>query len=153
MTPPPRLEPDATRDRRPGRGAAARRGLQAFYLATPAFALLDLAAGVNLRTTFLDDAPGLKLLYYASAFTCGLAVSRWPRRAALVGLLESGINVGWLAAGVVLRYLAALDAVLGETTAAAAPLTVPETLNLVVSAAVLMVSHVAAQAGLVRGRP
>ena len=82
-----------------------RRAIQAYYLATPAFAVLDFVAGVNVRTAFLGDGPLGRLLYYALAFACGLATARWPARAPLVGLLESGVNIAWLILAVGIRYL------------------------------------------------
>lgn len=133
--------------RGPGR---PQRLLQGFYLAAPAFALLDLGFGIDLRTTFLQQGPALKLLYHGMAFGCGIAATRWPRRAALIGFLESGTNIGWLVTGIMLRYLQALDVALSETATPTAPFTGPETVNLLVSAGVLMVSYVAAQGRLAR---
>ena len=134
----------------PRRALVSQRALQTFYLATPGFVLLDLVAGINLRTTFLDEEPGLKLIYYAIAFGCGLAVTRWPARSALIGLLESGTNIVWLILGIALRYLTALDAALADQGDGAPPFTPAEVVNLLVSAGILMVSYTTAQSRLGR---
>jgi hypothetical protein len=121
----------------------APRLLLAYYLATPLFVVLDLVAGINLRTTFLDGAPALKAAYYAASLGCGAAIARWPARAALIGLLESGTNIGLLILGVGLAYLRVLDAALADT-----PLppvfTTASALNLALSAVVLGTSYVGA---------
>jgi hypothetical protein len=138
--------------RRPGlaRPALAPRVLRAWYLATPLFAVLDLILGLNVRVTFLDSTVA-RLAYYAFAFGCGLAVLRWPRRAGLVGLLESSGNIVWLILGVGAQYLAALDAALAEDLARASVFSTAEVVNLLVSAAILIVSYIAAQARLGHG--
>jgi len=146
MREPPAAGAGPSADRVPSR---SQRLLQGFYLATPAFALFDLGFGINLRTTFLDAGPAARLLYYGVAFGCGIATLRWPRRAALIGFLESGTNIGWLVVGVMLRYFQALDSALGEA-APVPPFTEPEMVNLVVSAGVLMISYMAAQGRLAR---
>jgi hypothetical protein len=134
---------------RPARAALAPRFLRAWYLATPAFAVLDLVLGLNVRITFIDAVPA-RLAYYAFAFGCGLAVLRWPGRAALVGLLESGGNIVWLILGVGLQYLAALDAALADTVVQAPLFTTAEVINLLVSTIVLIVSYAGAQVRLGR---
>lgn len=135
--PPP--DPPAT----PG----AARLLRAWYLATPVLVLLDLLFGLNVRAAFLDTWPS-RVAYYAMAFACGLAVQRWPGRAALVGLVESGVNIAWLIVAVGLRYLGALDAALADDATGAVPFTGNEIVNLVLSAVVLIVSYIGAMARL-----
>lgn len=131
----------------PSTTPGAARLLRAWYLATPVLVLLDLAFGLNVRAAFLDTWPS-RLAYYAMAFACGLAVQRWPGRAALVGVVESGVNIAWLIIAVSLRYLGALDAALADDPAAGAPFTGNEIVNLVLSAVVLIVSYFGAMARL-----
>ncbi len=105
--------------------------------------VLDLALGINLRTTFLDGAPALKVAYYAAALGCGAAIARWPARAELIGLLESGANIALLVLGVGLAYLRLVDAALAD-----APIppvfTTASALNLAVSALMLAASYLSA---------
>lgn len=133
-----------------GISRGAPRLLLGYYLATPLFVVLDLVAGINLRTTFFDGAPALKAAYYAASLGCGAAIVRWPTRAALVGLLESGANIGLLILGVGLAYLRVLDAALAD-----GPLppvfTSASAMNLALSAVMLSTSHVGAMSRL-RGR-
>lgn len=143
LTPPS----DATLMRRP---PTARRVLLAYYAATPVFALLDLAVGVNVRVTFFDATPALKLTYYLVAFACAGAIWRWPDHAARVGLVESGANIALLVLGVGLAYLRLLDAAGAEGPMPLSPLRGPEVINLVVSAAVLAFSYLMARS---RDRP
>jgi hypothetical protein len=143
------MSPGAAPARRPGT-TPARRAIQAYLLATPLFAILDLAGGINVRIAFLDGGLLLRVAYYAVAFGAGIAVTRWPARAPLVGLVESGVNVAWLILGVGIRYLDALDAAAAEYELPRAPFEGTEVLNLVVSATVLAVSYVAATARLGR---
>jgi hypothetical protein len=119
-----------------------------YYLATPVFAMLDLALGLNLRVTFLGDAPALRLLYYGFAFGCGAAMAHWPGRTAIVGLIESGANIALLVIGVSLTYLRAVEQALSEVGPVAPPFGTPEIVNLVISALALSVSYIAAQARL-----
>jgi hypothetical protein len=130
--------------------APARRAIQAYFLATPLFAILDLVGGINVRIAFLDGGPVFRGAYYAVAFACGLAVMRWPARAPLVGLVESGVNIAWLILGAGIRYLGALDAAAAEDALPRAPFEGLELLNLVVSATILAVAYVAATARLGR---
>jgi hypothetical protein len=125
---------------------AARRLLLAYYASTPALLVLDLVFGLNLRTTFFDGAPWLRVAYYALAFFCAIAIARWPARAGLVGLVESGANISLLVLGVGLGYLRLVDATLAEQPLDDALFGMEETLNLIISAGALAVSYIAAQA-------
>ncbi len=140
-------DPATVPGRDPG-GSARRRGraLQAYYLATPLFAVLDFAAGINVRVAFLDGGWPLRLAYYAFAFVAGVAAARWPARAALVGLVESGANIALLVLGVGVRYLAAIDAAAADAGLPAPPFDQLEVVNLLLSAVVLAVSYIGAQA-------
>ena len=60
-----------------------------YYLATPAFVLLDYVAGINVRVAVLDSAPLYKNLYYGFCILCGVVVFLRPRFSGLVALIES----------------------------------------------------------------
>ncbi len=64
-----------------------------YYLMTPAFILLDYAAGVNVRTAALDGMPLQKNLYYGFCVLCGVIVFVAPRASAVVAIFESIIIV------------------------------------------------------------
>ena len=139
-------EPHGATPHPAGATGAARRAIQAYYLATPLFAAMDLAGGVNLRTAFMDSGPAARLAYYAAAFAIGLAAARWPARAHIAAVVESGIDIGWLAIGVGTRYLAALEEAGAENTLPGAPFAGLEVANLLLSALVLAVGYIAAMA-------
>lgn len=122
------------------------RAVLVYYLATPAFAVLDLAFGINVRAAFLDGRPVLKLVWYALALVCAAAVARWPNRAGLVGLAESGASIALLVIGTMTAYLAAVDAAASESAAAGPPFRPADVVNLMVSSGALIVSYIAAQA-------
>lgn len=115
-----------------------------YYLATPVFALLDLGFGMNVRAAFLDGQPALKLAWYALGIACAAAIARWPGRAGVVGLAESGASIALLVIGTMTAYLRAVDAALAES-AVEAPFSPADAVNLVVSSAALLVSYIAAQ--------
>jgi hypothetical protein len=121
-----------------------------WYLATPVFALLDLAFGINVRASFLDEQPALRLAWYALALGCAAAVTRWPARAGVIGLSESAASIALLVLGAGVAYLGALDAALGEPAVVAPPFSPADVANLVLSAGALIASYIAAQARVSR---
>ena len=133
----------------PGRRRAslpgAARLVFGYYLATPLFALLDFGFGINVRAAFLDGQPLLKVAWYALALVCALAMARWPGRAGLVGLAESGANIALLVIGTMTAYLGAVDAALSDSVMEP-PFSPADAVNLVVSSGALIVSYIAAQA-------
>ena len=71
-----------------------------WYLAlTPAFALLDYAAGIDLRVSLLDGHPRVRAAYYVVAFGCGVASLLRPYAARAIALAESAANVVLLLVG------------------------------------------------------
>jgi hypothetical protein len=64
-----------------------------YYLATPAFILLDYFAGFNVRVAVLDDMPAYKGLYYGFCVACGAAVFLLPQSSIVVALFESTANI------------------------------------------------------------
>lgn len=74
------------------------RFVQAYLLATPLFAVLDAAFGINIRAVFLDES-SLRWFYYLASFGAGAGAWRWPRHAALLGRWEAGVNLALLILG------------------------------------------------------
>ena len=120
--------------------------LRTYYLVTPAFAALDLLLGINVRAAFMPQHLSARLGYYALALLFGLAMSRWPHRTAQLGLLESGANMAMLIIGVWTSYWAMLDAA-GEHGIVTTPFTPAALTNLVLSAAILTMSHLSLHSG------
>ncbi len=63
--------------------------MQAYYLATAVFFLLDITADVNIRIAFFENSPALKWTYYAVCM--GLAgLMLWqPALTTLISVVES----------------------------------------------------------------
>jgi len=76
-----------------------------YYLATPAFILLDYLGGISVRVAVLDHMPAYKNLYYAFCILCAVAVYFLPRRSAVVALFESPVNLLISILGLVLPYV------------------------------------------------
>lgn len=88
--------------------------LQAYYLLTPAFFLLDWSTGINLRASYFDNHPALNIAYYGMAFTCGIVCMFFQRATILIGLGESVLNIVLLCVGYMSHYVAALDGVMED---------------------------------------
>ena len=126
------------------------RLLRIYYLATPAFGVLDAVVGVNIRIAALPD-PALRMAYYAFAFGCGL-LCRWrPRLTPAVGVTESSLNVLLLVLSIMLPIWQ-----LTETVFTDAPLVTPFSTvsigNFILSGSVLVASFHLHQATLSRRR-
>lgn len=70
----------------------SRSLFELFYLATPAFVLLDWLVGVPARAAGIPD-PGWRAAYYAMLMGCWLLCRYVPGSAPLVGLAESSVNL------------------------------------------------------------
>ncbi len=68
------------------------RLIEAYYLATPLFFLVDVFLSFPIRVSALAD-PGLRYLYYAFALGCGVASRVRPKVGPYVGLAESSLNI------------------------------------------------------------
>jgi hypothetical protein len=120
----------------------AVRAVTLYYLfGTPLFFLGDLMLGLSIRAAFLDNRPMWRFAYYALAFACGLAAARWPRWSGIVALVESGGNIVLLIFGIMLSYLAAIDAVSADAPIIS-PFGATSVVNLALSAIVLTISYV-----------
>ena len=138
---PPRREMRTAQQVPAALGWSARlraRPLALFYLATPAFALLDLAGGLNLRLSFLAGHPALRVGYYLTCLGLGWLILRAGRRSsALVGLGETALNLMMLCLSVVVP-LAELPMRVTAGAAIYNPFTPLFIANLVISAAVFL---------------
>ena len=126
------------------RTALATRLVVLYYLATPAFALLDFRAGLDLRAAFLHGHPAARVLYYTTLFALGILASQRVSLAPLVGLLESGISIGLLAVSVFAAYVGVVTSVGdGEVLN---PFTTAAVGNLCLSALALTMSYLSVRA-------
>lgn len=66
--------------------------LRLYYLATPAFAALDVALGATFRAAGIESLTW-RLVYYAFAFGCWLAIRQRPHWTPFVGIGESSVNL------------------------------------------------------------
>ena len=81
-----------------------------YRMATPVFAALDFAAGANLRAVGFAAWPGLRVVYYAVCFACGVVSRARPRWSGPVAVVESTLNAATLVFSVLAPYYqAALD--------------------------------------------
>ena len=72
---------------------ASNRLLLRYYDATLLFLVLDVGLDVNVRLSFLDNAPGWRIAYYAFCLACA-AVMHWrPELRVLIGAIEGLITM------------------------------------------------------------
>ena len=82
-----------------------------YYLATPAFAAVDLLWGAPIRAVAIAS-PSARFGYYALCFGLGILVRKKPQLAAPVGIGESTVNLTLLLAGIVSAVYGMTDQVL-----------------------------------------
>ncbi len=111
----------------------SRQLMQAYYLATAAFVLLDIIADVNIRIAFFENSPGLKWTYYAVCM--GLAgLMQWrPALTALISVIESLVVVTSLTLSMGMRTMRISEAVLDG---GGGFVTIEEILNFVISGSI-----------------
>jgi len=128
------------------------RLLRFYYLATPAFFLLDVVLHAPVRAAFLPD-PAQRRAYYAFCLGCGLLTWARPHWTRPVVFFESCVNLLLLCLSVLLPIWSLVDTV---DTAAGLPSFGPTRLvNLVLSATVLLLAFYRTQPGALqasRGR-
>ena len=73
-------------------GADVTRVVTGYYLATPLFAVADLAVGVPVRVGEILP-PGVRYAYYAALFALGLLCRARPGATPWVGMAESSTNL------------------------------------------------------------
>jgi len=94
--------------------AGSARTFIAYYAATAIFLLLDFVIGINVRVTFLAEAPGWRFLYYLFCFAClGLIVWR-PALSTLVATLESLLTLCALIISTALRVVIVSDGMIEQ---------------------------------------
>ncbi len=112
--------------------------IQAYYLGTPVFWVLDVAFQAPIRAAALPD-PGWRLLYYAFAMGCGI-LARWrPQLTPFVGLAESSVNLLLLVLSVLLPIFM-LPAVVAEGGDVSLPFGPVQLLNVFLSGSMLVIS-------------
>ena len=84
------------------------RWLEAYYLATPVFLLIDIVLGMPLRVSTLTT-PALKYSYYAFLLGCGLAIHARPRTGPWIGITESALNFSLVIVAILMPYWRLLD--------------------------------------------
>ncbi len=126
------------------------RLIQAYYLATPLFFLVDVFLSFPIRVSALAD-PGLRYLYYAFALGCGVVSRVRPKAGPYVGLAESSLNILLLVLSVMLPIFQLPDRVF-----AGEPLPTPISgltlANFVLSGGILVASFHVHQARILQNR-
>lgn len=82
----------------------ANKLILGYYDATLLFLLLDVGLDVNVRLSFLNDAPGWRFAYYAFCIACA-AVMHWrPDLRLLIGAVEGLMTMIGLIFGMFLGF-------------------------------------------------
>lgn len=121
--------------------------LNVYYIATPLFACADWM-GFNVRAVGLADYPGWRACYYVACTVIGAATVLRPSWSALLGVLESGINILLLVLAVMVPYLRIIDVLAAGGTPAAPPFSPEFLINFLLSGAVGVTQFQRAQASL-----
>lgn len=87
------------------------RVFELFYLATPAFVVLDLVVGIPARVAGIPHE-GWRLAYYALLIACWAVCRARPEVGPFVGLVESSVNLLLLLLSVLLPIWSFGDKVL-----------------------------------------
>lgn len=117
---------------------ASRRALTYYLLASPLFAILDFAAGANIRLSASIPVTG-RAVYYAAAFAAGIAMFKRPASTTGLAALEAAVNLAILVLGLWFKYFGLLSsAVEGEL--AANPFTASVIMNALLSGTVLAIT-------------
>ena len=115
------------------------RLIEAYYLATPLFFLVDVFLSFPIRVSALAD-PGLRYLYYAFALGCGVASRVRPKVGPYVGLAESSLNILLLILSVMLPIAQLPDRVFAGEPLLPAPISGLTLANFVLSGGILVAS-------------
>ena len=107
--------------------------MQAYYLATAAFFLLDITADVNIRIAFFESSPALKWTYYAVCMgLAGLMFWR-PALTTLLSVTESLVVVVALTLSMGMRVMTVSS---GAIESGGSIVTMEEILNFVISGSI-----------------
>ena len=126
------------------------RLIEAYYLATPLFFLVDVFLSFPIRVSALAD-PGLRYLYYAFALGCGVASRVRPKVGPYVGLAESSLNILLLVLSVMLPIVQLPDRVFAGEISLPAPISGLTLANFVLSGGILVASFHVHQARILQG--
>lgn len=99
------------RDGNAARRHTASRLVAGYYLATPLFAVVDLAAGAPVRVSGVLPGWG-RGAYYAVLLLLGFLCRARPAATPWVGMAESSVNIFLLLLGILLPVWSMTDAVL-----------------------------------------
>lgn len=110
-----------------------------YYFATVLFVALDYGFGINVRAAFLENAPGLRTMFYAVLFAC-LALMVWrPQWSTFIGVVESLATLIALIFSLAMRSMVVTDAMLEGGTGF---VTMPEIVNFIIVGGAAYVSYV-----------
>ncbi|NIV17134.1 MAG: hypothetical protein GWN47_01725 [Woeseiaceae bacterium] len=116
----------------------SRKIILAYYAATILFVSLDYGFGVNVRVSFLEAAPNIRLIYYAVCFGC-LALMIWrPAWTTVVGTVESLATLIALIINMGMRATLVSDTMLRTGTGF---ITIEEIFNFLIAGAAAYVSY------------
>ena len=128
-------------------GSGRTAWLNIYYIASPLFACADWM-GFNVRAVGLADFPEWRALYYVTCTAIGAATVLRPSWSALLGVLESGVNILLLVLAVVLPYYRVIDVLSAGGTPAALPFSPEFFINFLISGTVGVTQFQGAQASL-----
>jgi hypothetical protein len=118
--------------------------LRAYYIATPAFLIIELLSGISLRVPIFLSTP-LRCFYYGCCFACGAVCYLRPRATPAMALIESSVNIGVIFIGFGAAMIRAAYNV-AETTTVPEVLTIKGVINFVVVAVVWIMGFYNSQA-------
>ena len=117
--------------------SAAGNVLLLYYAATAVFLILDFAAGLNVRLSFLEPYPEARLAYYGICFFClGMMIWR-PAWTELIGAFESLLTLIALIFGMGMRTLVPTDGMLESASGLVTP---QEIINFVLSGSIAYIA-------------
>ena len=126
-----------------------RNILRAYYAATVLFVTLDFGVHVNVRAAFLENVPGLRVVFYGVLFAC-FALTVWrPAWTNIVGLVESVATLSALIINMALRSMMVTHDVFA---AGAGPVSLAEVVNFMIAGGAAYVSYAQGLRGLANRR-
>lgn len=118
--------------------------LRAYYVATPAFLIIELVLGISLRVPIFLSTP-LRCIYYGCCFAFGAVCYLRPRATPAVAFIESTVNIGVIFVGFGAAMIKAAYNV-AETTTVPEFLSIKGVINFVFVGAVWIISFYQSQA-------
>ncbi len=111
----------------------SRQLMQAYYMATAVFFLLDVTADINIRIAFFENAPALKWTYYLICFGLGGFMLWRPMMTTLLSVVESLVVVVSLTLTMGMRVMTVSS---GALESGGSVVTMEEILNFVISGSI-----------------